>query len=242
MATTRTHHKKISRKELKQPDEFFTFIGEARDFLLDNLRQVIISAAIVLAAALLAIGVYIYERHLDNLAGDQFYAAMSALNQKNYKQAEAGFEKLAQSEPGREVGKLSRFYLGSAYFESGDLNKARDTLVAYLAESRDPVFTNLALTDLAVVYERLGEFKKAEGAYSQAASVPGPEQTRAQLGVARMILKQGDLATAIKAYQTFLQEHPFSQDRQTVVETLAQLGAGPSGGPPAAQLAPVRTH
>ena len=54
MATTRTHHKKISRKELKQPDEFFSFLEQSRVFILDNLQQVILSAAIVLAAALIA--------------------------------------------------------------------------------------------------------------------------------------------------------------------------------------------
>ncbi len=131
MATTRTH--KITRKELKQPDEFQTFVTNAQEFLRTNLTQVIVSAAIVLALGALAVGIYYYEIHRDNTAGDAFYNAISELNSKNYKQAEADFEKLAQGESGREVGRLARFYLGSAYFQEGQLEKSRDTLVAYVA-------------------------------------------------------------------------------------------------------------
>lgn len=233
MATTRTHHKKISRKELKQPDEFFTFLEQSRTFISDNLTQVITSAAIVLAAALLAIGIYTYERHRDAVAGDRFYSAMAELTNKHYPQAESAFEKLAEDEPGRRVGKLARFYLASAYLEDGKPEKARDTLIEFLSSSHDPAFTNLALDELGVVYERLGDYKKAEGAYSQAASVPGPIQFDAQLAVARMMLRQGNKAGAIKIYQSYLQEHPFSQDRATVVEALAQLGAAASTAPAA---------
>lgn len=234
MATTRTHHKKISRKELKQPDEFFTFLEQSRAFILGNLQQVITSAAVVLAAALIAIGIYTYERHRDAVAGDRFYRAMTELTQKNYKQAESDFEKLAEDEPGRRVGQLARFYLASAYLEDGKPEHARDALIAFLASSHDPAFTNLALNELGVVYENLGDLKKAQGAYSQAASVAGPMSTDAQLAAARMMLKQGNQAQAIKVYQDFLQEHPFAQERATVAEALAQLGAPASPGSPKA--------
>jgi tetratricopeptide (TPR) repeat protein len=227
MATTRTHHKKISRKELKQPDEFQSFIANAQEFLRTNLQQVIVSASIVLAAGALAVGIYYYEVHRDTIAGDRFYTAIGELNQKNYKQAEADFEKLAQDEPGREVGKLARFYLGTAYFQEGQLEKARDALVAYVPEAKDDLFASMAYQDLGVIYEKMGDLKKAQGAYAQAAAIPGPEQTRAQLQVARLLAKQGDKTGAINTYQRFLTANPFSRDRQTVVEALAELGAAP---------------
>src|ERR1700676_1429408 len=111
MATPQTHHKKITRKELKQPDEFQSFVVKAQEFVLNNLQQVIVSASIVVAAGALAVGIYYYEIHRDNVAGDPFYTAIAELNKKNYPQAAADFEKLAKDEPGREVGKLARFYL-----------------------------------------------------------------------------------------------------------------------------------
>src|ERR1700693_1973226 len=110
MATTRTQ--KISRKELKQPDEFQTFVANAQQFLLNNLQQVIVSAAVVLVAGAFAVGLYYYEIHRDAVAGDRFYTAISELNKKQYARAEADFEKLANDESGRDVGRLSPFDLG----------------------------------------------------------------------------------------------------------------------------------
>ena len=69
----------------------------------------------------------------------------------------------------------------------------------------------------------MGDFKKAQGAYAQAAAIAGPEQTRAELQVARMLTKQGDKSGAIDAYRRYLTTHPFSQDRQTVIEAMAEL-------------------
>jgi len=229
MATTRTSHR-ISRKELKEPDEFQTFVANAQEFLLKNLTQVIVSASIVLAAGALAVGIYYYEIHQDNIAGAAFYSALSELNSKNYKQAEADLEKLAQNNSNREAGRLARFYLGSAYFQDGQLDKARDTLVAYVPDAKDDLFASMAYDDLGVIYEKQGDLKKAQGAYAQAAAIAGPEQTRAQLQLAQVMARQGDKAGAITAYQSFLTTNPFSPERQNVVEALAELGASPPPG------------
>ena len=238
MATTRTH--KITRKELRQPDEFQTFVVNAQEFLRTNLQQVIVSAAIVLALGGLAVGIYYYEIHQDNVAGDQFYTAVTELNQKHYKEAAADFQKLADNQSGREVGRLSRFYLGSAYFQDGQYEKARDALVAYAPDAKDDLFASLAYEDLGVIYEKQGDLKKAQGAYAQAASIRGPEETRAELDVARVLAQQGDKSDAIEAYQRFLTAHPFATERPTVIEALAELGAAPAGS--AASTAQLMPH
>src|SRR5713226_10754299 len=220
-----THRRKITQKELKAPDEFATLVDSARDFLVNNLTQVLISAGIVVAIAAIVVGVYYYERHQDNIASAQFYSAITALNAGHNKEAQAQFKKLADEEPGRRLGRLARFYMASAYLGDGDLPNARAALVAFLAEEHDPLFTSLALTDLAVVYERMGDWHKAAGAYEQAAIVPGPEQARAELGVARMLAKSGDKSQAIAAYRGFLTAQPFSALRQDDIESRALLEA-----------------
>jgi len=227
-----THRRKLTQKELKAPDEFTTFVDNARDFFVNNLTQVIASAVVVALAGAIALGVYYYEVHRDALAATRFYDAITALNAGQNKDAETQFKQLADDEPDRRLGRLSRFYLASAYIADGDLPNARDSLVAFLAEERDPLFRSLALTDLAVVYERMADWKKAASAYQQAAADPGPEQTRAELGVARMLAKGGDKEGAISVYRSFLVAHPFAQQRQDVVESLALLGAPAEVPPP----------
>jgi predicted negative regulator of RcsB-dependent stress response len=227
-----THRRKLTQKELRAPDEFTTLIDNARDFFFNNLTQVIVSAAVVVAVGAIVIGVYYYERHRDTLASARFYDAITALKAGQNKIAETGFKQLADEEPGRRLGRLSRFYLANSYLADGDLPNARDSLVAFLAEERDPLFRSLALTNLAVVYERMADWKKAAGAYQQAAADPGPEQVRAELGVARMLAKSGDKQGAIAAYRSFLNAHPFAQQRQDVLESLALLGAPAEIAPP----------
>jgi len=227
-----THRRKITQKELKAPDELTTLVDGARDFLLENLNQVLISTGIVVLIGAIVIGVYYYERRRDNTVSVQFYGAITALNAGQNKLAEAKFKQLADEEPGRRLGRLARFYMASAYLADGDLPGARDSLVAFLAEERDPLFRSLALTNLAVVYERMAEWKKAAGAYQQAAADPGPEQARAELGVARMLAKAGDKQGAIAAYRSFLAAHPFAQQRQEAMESLALLGVPAEPVPP----------
>jgi tetratricopeptide (TPR) repeat protein len=248
-----SHRPKINRKELKQPDEFTTLLDSARDFLLANLKQVAISAAIVATVGAIAIGVYYYERHRDSLASAQFYSALTALNAGQNKPAEDQFKQLANAEPGRRLGRLARFYLGVAYLNEGNLNPARDTIVSFLAEERDPMFTSLALSNLAIVYERMGDWKKAAGAYQQAAGIDGPQKAGAELGYARMLAKAGDTKAAIAAYRAFLTAHPFAEQRQDVMESLALLGApatataspsvpGAASLAPAAGARPIASH
>jgi predicted negative regulator of RcsB-dependent stress response len=241
-----THRRKLSQKELRAPDEFTTFVDNAREFLMNNLTQVLISTGLVVIAGAIAIGVYYYERHRDSVASVRFYDAITALNAGKNKDAEKQFKQLADEEPGRRLGRLARFYLASAYLADGDLPSARDSLVAFLAEERDPLFRSLALTNLAVVYERMADWKKAAGAYQQAAADPGPEQVRAELGVARMLAKSGDKQGAIAAYRGFLAAHPFAQQRQDVLESLALLGAPADIPPPSSAAAggpqPVLIH
>jgi predicted negative regulator of RcsB-dependent stress response len=241
-----THRRKLTQKELRAPDEFTTLVDNARDFFVNNLTQVLISAGIVVVVGAIVIGVYYYERHRDTVASARFYDAITALNAGKNQQAETQFKQLADEEPGRRLGRLARFYMANAYLSDGDLPNARDSLVAFLAEERDPLFRSLALTNIAVVYERMADWKKATGAYQQAAADPGPEQARAELGVARMLAKSGDKQGAITAYRAFLTAHPFAQQRQDVMESLALLGAPAEPPPPPSAAAsgpqPVVIH
>jgi len=123
--------------------------------------------------------------------------------------------------PGRRLGRLSRFYLANSYLADGDLPNARDSLVAFLAEERDPLFRSLALANLAVVYERMADWKKARALINRLRrSRPGAGEGGARCRPdAREV---GDKQGAIAAYRSFLNAHPFAQQRQDVLESLAR--------------------
>lgn len=220
-------HRKLRRKELRQPDEFITFFENLRSFLLDNLVQVIIGACAAIALAAIGVGVYFYAQYRDRLVADQFYEAITALDHKEYKTAETDFSKLAEDHPHASLGRLARFYLAGCYMAEKDPAKARDALNQYLAGDDRPTFKSLALLQLGVAYEDLGQFQQAHQTYSEAAILPGPQKMRAELAVARMLVREGHKDAAIAAYRQFLKENPFAEERTDVFIALAELGVPP---------------
>ena len=229
-----TSHYKINPKDLKAPDEFVTLIDRIGNYLTHNLLRVIIGAAALVVVAAVIFTYAFYRAHRDQAAADQFYNALNALNKKDYKNAEEGFDNLAQSGTGK-LASLARLYLASAYMNENKPAQARDALELYVADSNQRYFKNLALVELGVAYENLGDFRKAHDAYVQAAAIPGPEQSRAELGAARTLTRLGDTSDAIAAYRTFIAANPYSPDREEVTESLAALGAAPTAASPAAK-------
>lgn len=225
-----TRHK-ISRKELKQPDEFQSIFETAGLFFELHMTEVFLGAAALLVIVAIALGLYYYEVRQGHAASARFDQALSDLQGGKYDVAEKELSSLAADEPHRAVGRLSKLYLATAYLAQKEPAKARDMLLRYLAEDDASVFRNAALDDLAVTCEELGDYKQAEETYRQASKVEGPEQARAELGVARMLQKQGKRAEAIVAYNEFLARHPYAPERGVVMETLAQLGVAPPAAP-----------
>jgi tetratricopeptide (TPR) repeat protein len=224
MATT---HRRLSRKELRQPDEFVTFLDRVWNYVGANLPRIIIGAVAAIVILAIAFSWRFYRQYQSRIAAEEFYRAMTALDRKDYRTAERGFTALAEQHPGHSLGQLAEFYRANTYMAENAPAKARDALQKYLEGRGLQSFRQLALNQLGVAYEDLGDQRKAYGAYVQAAALDGPEKERAELGVARMLARMGDNRSAISAYRRFLQENPFASERAEVVESLALLGAAP---------------
>ena len=239
MAST---HRKLRRKDLKQPDEFVTFVEAAEHYLGAHLDAILGGAALIAAAIAVVFAVRFYEQHRVATAANEFYQAFTALDAKDYKGAEQQFLQLSHDAPGLQVGRLARFYLGTCYLEQNRLPQARDAFHDYLAGQHDPMFGSLAMVNLGVIYERLGKLDQAEASYRQAAATPGPEQLRAQLAVARILAREGKSQAAIDEYRRFLNEHPFGSEREEAMEALAELGASPVAAAPVSAGTPATRH
>ena len=220
-------HHRVSRKALKQPDEFVTTFDWIADSLARHLVRVIIGVAVIVAAIAILLVVSVYSQHRQRIVSDQFYRAINAMSDKDYKTAQEDFGAVARSDSSRSLGRLSRFYLAATYLAQNKTSKARDALRDYLADANNRLFRQMALTQLGVTEEDLGDNRQAHAAYVMAASLNGPEKARAQIGAARTLALLGDRQAAIAAYQQFLRNNPFTQQRGEVIEALAQMGSPP---------------
>jgi tetratricopeptide (TPR) repeat protein len=230
-----TRHK-ISRKELKQPDEFQTVFETAALFFELHLTEVLLGAAALLVVVAIALSFLYYEAQRGRAASARFDQALRELQGGKYESAEKDLSTLAADEPHRAVGRLANLYLANAYLAQKEPAKAREALLRYLAGDDASVFRGAALDDLAVTYEELGDYKQAEATYRQASAIEGPEQARADLGMARMLQKQGKRNEAVAVYRDFLAQHPYAPERTLVLETLAQLGVSPATAAPSSMV------
>lgn len=230
-----TRHK-ISRKELKQPDEFQTVFETAALFFELHLTEVLLGAAALLVVVAIALSFLYYEAQRGRAASARFDQALSELQGGKYESAEKDLSTLAAGEPHRAVGRLANLYLANAYLAQKEPAKARGALLRYLAGDDASVFRDAALDDLAVTYEELGDYKQAETTYRQASAIEGPEQARAELGMARMLQKQGKRDEAVAVYRDFLAQHPYAPERTLVMETLAHLGVAPATAAPSSMV------
>ena len=180
----------------------------------------------------IALSFLYYEAQRGRAASARFDQALSELQGGKYESAEKELSSLAADEPHRAVGRLANLYLANAYLAQKEPAKAREALLHYLAGDDASVFRGAALDDLAVTYEELGDYKQAEATYRQASAIEGPEQARADLGMARMLQKQGKRDEAVAVYRDFLAQHPYAPERTLVMETLAQLGVSPATAAP----------
>jgi tetratricopeptide (TPR) repeat protein len=231
-----THRPKISRKELKQPDEFMTVAFTVEEFIVRHLNKVIGG---VVAAAILAAALFLIYQHMVSVrqqAAQQFYQGFSALNSKDYAGAEQKFKTLIAEHASSEPARLARFYLGLAYLNSGDLAQARQSLEEYTQGAGPPSLRGMALMDLGIVYEQMGRYDKAAETYHRVAAMNDPQSNDASVAVARVLQLEGKRAAAIAAYQDFLKANPYAPQRDVVVQALANLGVSPPpvGGPPSA--------
>ncbi len=226
-----TSHRKVSRKALKQPDEFVNTLERIGDLVAANFARVVIGAIVLVLAIVIAFAASLYSQHHQRIASERFYRAINALSDKDYKSAQQGFSTVARKDSNRTLGRLARFYLATTYLAQNQPSKARDALRNYLAGGGNHLFRQMALTQLGVANEDLGDYRDAYSAYAKAAQMNGPEKARAEIGAARTLALTGNRQGAITAYQQFLRENPFAQQRAEVIETLAQMGAPPE--PPA---------
>src|SRR5437899_13069190 len=93
-------HRRFTRKALRQPDEFVSTIDLIGDWVARNLVRLLIGAVVLVAAIAMVVVLSVYSQHRRRIASEQFYRAINALSDKDYRAAEKGFGQL-------EIGRAS---------------------------------------------------------------------------------------------------------------------------------------
>lgn len=182
--------RRITRKEIKQPDEFISTTAQVLSYVVSHTRT-IVPAGVVILALIGGIVFYRYQAQSRDLKSQEMlframraydrYLALSADKQEAdseeekeegqenqareaMAEAEAGLQKIVDSYPNTDAAWQARFYLANIRYDVRDYLAAVDAYEKILERSWMKKNTNIraiVLYNLGHLYETLGYMERA---------------------------------------------------------------------------------
>jgi predicted negative regulator of RcsB-dependent stress response len=205
-----TAGRKITRKQLRQPDWFQIQSENALDYFKHHKNLVFAAAAAVLVIAAIIWGWQVFKDRQNVAASQEFSKAMALYQSERFREAIPAFETVKSYRWSR-YAVLAHLYLANSYLEINDTEKALNEAQRSLAATNpNGFYRQIALVTLATAEEQQKQCKSAIEHYSEAQNISGPLQSRAVLGRARCAEELGDTNAAIAAYKDFMKDNPGS--------------------------------
>jgi cytochrome c-type biogenesis protein CcmH/NrfG len=229
------HRTRLTRKELKTPDEFLTLTGRFLGFAAQHLRTVSLVLGVVIACVVVMWGLLMYLRGIEQDAFaslSQIEAQIRATADSNSVSAELieRLQQIAQRYGAGEARGHAWLYLGHVYYRKGDFVTAVAAYQQALAQAKPTsLLRALAALGTAYAFEAAGDLKQAQEAYQRVIDARAPGFVlEAYLGKARVAEASHDLDTAIAAYAAVVEKFPAHAESLGLVEKLEALKAGKS--------------
>ena len=230
MARTET---KLTRKDLRAPDEFQTLSRQTLEFVEQNRTMVtaVLGGLIVILLAVVAFRMISQSREAS--AAGAYAEARALLIDKKYGEAATRFDDVATRYSSTSYGPLALLERGNALLLADQAAEAATAYERFLASPPPTDYLKqLAHTRLGYAQEKLGK-PEAQQSFATAAADPGPFQAEALFGAARTAEAAGDGAKAKELYAQLLEKHPTTDYRAVATAHLIALGGTPPERPAA---------
>ncbi len=217
-----TASRRISRKQLRQPDWFQVGSDSALEYLGGHKTAVLAATAAIIILALALWAWQSFKESQNVSASREFTRALSLYQNQKYSDAIAGFEK-TQTFRWSRYSVLAHIYLANSYLATNQLDKALNAAErSVVATKPDSLYRQIALVTRAETEEQLKQCKAAIEHFAEAEKIVGALQSRAVLGKARCAEQLGDTKTAVQAYKDYVKENPGSPLAVKVAELEAR--------------------
>ena len=225
---------KISRKALRQPDEFQSLTQRAADWAAAHAPLVVGACGALLAVLLAVVAVRWYESSQADAAALRFREAYATFETSKFDQAAEAFGAVSREYGRTPFGRLAGLYRAQALARQGD-GAAIAAYEEYIAASPAPEYLRQeALDGLGHAKEAGGDTAGALDTYTQAGELRGPFRTDALLAAARLHEAAGQRDKAQAIYAQLLKEGP---DPDVKALLLAKLPPGQAAAAESAEQA-----
>lgn len=215
--------KRISRKDIRKPDQFVTLSGKILHLVSEYRTQSILCLALLLTVLLGLWGWDSYRQRQNRLAALEYSRALSLYHTGKYNQAIDLFSQV-RNYSSSPYSRLALLYQANSYIALQNSAKATASLQELLRrESKEGLLRQLGLLSLASVQERAANCKEAAVNYAEAEKMPGPFKDEALLGKARCSLQNGDLKEALSSYRQYQTNYPGSERSSQISLRIAEI-------------------
>lgn len=213
--------KRLTRKDIRRPDQFFTFAATLLDFSSKH-KTSLLALSLLLVATLSGFWLWeFYKTGQNRLASEQYSRALDLYHTGKYHDALAALKTVATYRSSN-YARFAQIQLANAHIALNELPQAVNVLKGFLAgKNREPFLKQAALVALGHAHELSGNCKEAVNNFIAAEKTPGPLKEEAVLAGARCSAANGDPKEALVAYRRYLAEFPGS-DRVSEILIRAQ--------------------
>ncbi|RME26992.1 MAG: hypothetical protein D6806_05345 [Deltaproteobacteria bacterium] len=239
---------KVSKKELKQPDEFVSLATRTYKWIQSNWKLIVATGvAVVLAVVAVQVFQYVRQRKegqasalfveakkvldspVSSAGEDQSKPGSYSSEKEKLSAALELMEKVVKDHDGTRTADLARYYIGEINMRLGNHEKARKAFERYLAEAGDDAdFAPFAVEGLGLAYEAEGKLEEARKHFEKLTKPPFDLQPdRGLYHLARIAHQKGDEGKAKELLEKLLDEYPdsiFRTEAENRLELLKNPG------------------
>ncbi len=170
--------KKITKKRLREPDEFVSYTERAFLFITHHVKPIVVGVIIVLT---LALSVFLYQKWERGKEGEAYRKFSSAQylyqmvsspyregSLSEYKNVLEKFAEVIAKFPNTSSGKIALLYQGNIHLQLGEFEEAIKSYQTFLRKvGKEKLYRIFALEGLGYSYEGKKDYEKALQSYQK---------------------------------------------------------------------------
>lgn len=231
-----TRIKKISKKKLKEPDEFVSVTEKAFLFLTHHIKSIAAGGIVVLIILLSVFFYQRWEKKNEEEAYQKFslaveiYQMVSSPSREGspseYKNVLEKFDEVITKFSRTFPGKTSFLYKGNIHLRLGEFEEATKSYQNFLQKAgKRKLYRLFAMEGLGYAYEGKKDYEKALQAYQKILEEGESFQlANAYLDMGRCYEKLGKKKEALENYKAFLKVSQKSMMTHAVLRKISILG------------------
>ena len=228
--------KKITKKKLREPDEFITLTERTINFISLHGKSIAAGGVLFLVIILVIFLFQMGERKKEEEAARAFGAASEMYERgiaqaregpaQDYKEVLVKFSEIVAKFPRTSFGKLSLIYEGNIYLKQGEYDEAAKTYSTFLEKAgKERLYRYFAWDGLGHAYEGKKDYGKALEAYQKILEGgEGYQLAETRLNMGYCYDKLGKGKEALENFQAFLTLSPKSQLANVILRKVSLIG------------------